>query len=98
MEKKKTKETKKAIRLIGKGKKRKRTIFQSQVFQRPGSSMGHCKLKLIQINQIKSNQMQVFEENGKPENPGKQKKYQRRAENQQNQSQITDNLSYKETL
>ena len=32
--------------------------------------MGHCKLKLIRINQVESNQMQVPEESGKP---GKQK-------------------------
>ena len=74
MERKKKKRNKKAIRLKGKGKKRKRTLFQCQVFYRPGSSMGHCKLKLTQFNQIKSNQMQVFEENGTPENSGKQKR------------------------
>ena len=75
MEKKKNKKTKKrnrnkkAIRLIGKGKERKgkELYFSCQVFQRRGSSMGHCKLKLIQINQVESNQMQVLEESGKPE-------------------------------
>ena len=79
MEKKnknKTKENnrnKAAIRLIGKGKERKRTLLYCQLFQRRGSSMGHCKLKLIQINQVESNQMQVLEESGKPKYPGKQK-------------------------
>ena len=59
----KTKENKRnktAIRLIGKGKERKITLL----------CMGHCKLKLIQINQVQSNQMQVLEESGKQ---GKQK-------------------------
>ena len=69
---KKTKETKKAIRLIGKGNEMKRTLLYCQVFWRRGSSMGHCKLKLIQINQIESNQKQVLEESGKPKYPGKQ--------------------------
>ena len=59
--------------------------------------MGHCKLKLIQINQVESNQMQVFEESGKP-STRENKKYQRGAKNKENLRQITDNLSYKETL
>ena len=89
---KENKRNKTAIRLIGRGKERKITLLY----------VGHCKLKLIQINQVESNQMQVLEESGKP---GKQKakvpgnkKQKRRAENQQILSQINDNLSYKETL
>ena len=45
MEKKKQNKAKKAIRLIGKGKERKRTSCKCQVFQRRGTNNGHCKLK-----------------------------------------------------
>ena len=93
----KTKRNKTAIRLIGKGMERKRTLLYCQLFQRQGSSMGHCKLKSIQINQIESNQMQLLEESGKPKYR-ENKKQKRRAENQEILSQINDNLSYKETL
>ena len=74
MEKNKTKQNnrnKTAIRLIGKEKDTKRTLLHCQLLQRRGSSIGHCKLKLIQINQVESNQMQVLEESGKPQYPGK---------------------------
>ena len=49
-------------------KDRKGTLFKSQVYLAlRHTNWGHCKLKLIQI---KFNQMQVFEERGKPEYPG----------------------------
>ena len=75
---KKTKENdrnKTAIRLIRKGKERKRTLLYCQLsLLAPRQQyMWHCKLKLIQINQVESNQMQVLEESGKPKYPGKQK-------------------------
>ena len=56
------------------GKEKSLINFQCQVFRRRGSSTGHCKLKVILDNQIEPNKMQVFEESGKPEYPGKQKK------------------------
>ena len=67
----------------GKEKKRKGTLFKCQVYLAfRHINWGHCKLKLIQI---KFNQMQVFEERGKPEYPGKNLSEQRREENQQTQ-------------
>ena len=49
-------------------KERKETLFECQVYLAlRHTNWGHCKLKLIQI---KFNQMQVFEERGKPEHPG----------------------------
>ena len=52
------------------------TLFKCQVYLAlRHTNWGHCKLKLIQI---KLNQMQVFEERGKPEYPGENLSEQRR--------------------
>ena len=83
MEKKKTKETKKQCASQEKERKGKELYFSVKSSIAQAVVCWHCKLKLTQINHIKSNQMQVFEQKRKPENPGKQKKCQRRAENQQ---------------
>ena len=56
--------------------KRKGTLFKCQVYLAlRHTNWGHCKLKLIQS---KFNQMQVFEERGKPEYPGENLSEQRR--------------------
>ena len=57
-------------------KKRKETLFKCQVYLALRHiNWGHCKLKLLQN---KFNQMQVFEERGKPEFSGENLSEQRR--------------------
>ena len=52
------------------------SLFECQVYLAlKHTNWGHCKLKLIQI---KFKQMEVFEERGKPEYPGKNLSEQRR--------------------